>query len=81
MMEGLGVFVQIKRGDRINKIVYPEQWQNSTNDEIAQLVYSAVYQDPMLARNSKSKLLSTDSIYSDVFEKSVFGAIPQRFEC
>lgn len=73
MMESLGVFVQIKRGDRINKIVYPEQWQNSTNDEIAQLVYSAVYQDPVLARNSKSKLLSTDSIYSDVFEKPFSG--------
>lgn len=64
------VFLKVKRGEKINKTQYPEAWQNSSNDEVAQMLYSCVYQKPGDAKNSKSKLLSNDDIYNVIFGNS-----------
>jgi len=66
-MKDAGVFVQIKRGDRPNKLVYPNPWQNTSNDEIAQFLYSFFYQKPGAARNNKSKMLSDEKTYTLIF--------------
>jgi hypothetical protein len=67
-MAGAGVFVQVKRGDKINKQVYKESWQNTTNSEIAQLLYSMVYLHPGIARNNVSKMLNDQSTYDLIFK-------------
>ena len=69
MMEDVSVFVQVKRGDRVNKTLYSQPWQQTTNDEIAQLLYSGIYQEPSFARNSVSKIFSTKEVYDAVFCK------------
>ncbi len=63
----IGVFLKVKRGARIDKSVYSQAWQEASNDEIAQILYSVVYQSPGSAKNSKSKLLSDDKTYRTIF--------------
>ena len=63
----IGVFLKVKRGSRVDKSIYSQAWQEAANDEVAQLVYSVVYQSPGTAKNSKSKLLSDDKTYSTIF--------------
>lgn len=63
-----GMFLKIKRGEKIDKTNYPEPYMNASNDEIAQLLYSFVYQSPGAAKNSKSSLLSNDKIYNLIFK-------------
>lgn len=63
----IGVFLKVKRGSRVDKSIYTQGWQEAANDEIAQLVYSVVYQSPGSAKNSKSKLLSDDKTYNTIF--------------
>lgn len=63
----IGVFLKVKRGERIDKSIYAHEWQVASNDEIAQIIYSVVYQSPCSAKNSKSKLLSDDKTYSIIF--------------
>ncbi len=63
------MFLKIKRGERLNKEIFPEPWQSASNDEIAQLLYSSVYQNPGTAKNSKSKLLSNDKTYNKIFSE------------
>ena len=65
---GFNVFLKVKRGEKINKSIYSEPWQNASNEEVAQIIYSAVYQRPGDAKNSKSKLLSTDTSYDAIFK-------------
>lgn len=63
-----GMFLKIKRGEKIDKTNYPEPYMNASNDEVAQLLYSFVYQSPGAAKNSKSSLLSNDKIYNLIFK-------------
>jgi len=67
-MASAGVFVQVKRGDKINKQVYKEGWQNTTNSEIAQLLYSMLYLHPGIARNNVSKMLDDQQTYDTIFK-------------
>ena len=68
--ERAGIFLRVKRGEKIDKSVYKSNWQNASNDEIAQFIYSMVYQCPGASKNSKSKLLETEHIYKIIFESS-----------
>lgn len=63
-----GMFLKIKRGEKIDKTNYPEPYMNASNDELAQLLYSIVYQAPGAAKNSKSGLLNNDKIYNLIFK-------------
>lgn len=62
-----GIFLKVKRGEKINKKLYPESWQNASNDEVSQIIYSMVYQMPCSAKNSKAALLSNDNTYEMIF--------------
>lgn len=64
-----GIFCQIKRGERINKTVYPEPWQNTSNDEIGQFLLSFVYQLPGTARSSKASIFNAPN-YNMLFGKT-----------
>ena len=68
--ERCGIFLKVKRGEKIDKSVYSENWQNASNDEIAQFIYSMVYQSPGSSKNSKSKLLDTEKIYKKIFSET-----------
>lgn len=39
-MANEGVYCQIKRGEKINKKLYPNAWQNTTNEELGQFLLS-----------------------------------------
>ena len=70
MLADSNIFMQIKRGDAAVanlKENYPEKWQRTKNDELAQLLYSGMYQKPGTARNSKDKLFSDENKYNCVF--------------
>ncbi len=69
-MASVGVFVQIKRGAVINKRLYPEPWQNTTNEELGQLLYSFMYQYPGSARNNKAAITGNDDKYKLIFGKN-----------
>jgi len=73
MLADYGIFLQVKRGDRINKIKYPQVWQAATNDELAQLIYAGIFQNPTTARNSVSKLFSNEQIYRKIFLQEISG--------
>lgn len=66
--ERANMFLQIKRGEKIPKDIYKEPWQNASNDQVAQMLYSAVYQFPGAAKNAKSKLLENEKIYNRLFK-------------
>ena len=55
-MANEGVYCQIKRGEKINKKLYPNAWQNTTNEELGQFLLSFVYQKPGTARGSKQSI-------------------------
>lgn len=64
------IFVQIKRGDAAMANLtenYPEAWQKTKNDELAQIIYGSIYQRPGTARNSKDKIFSDKNKYELVF--------------
>lgn len=63
----MGVFLEIKRGQKINKELYPERWQNAKNDEVGQMLFSMIYQHPGIARNSKTKMLENDNYYNIIY--------------
>lgn len=64
----INVFMQLKRGEKINKIDFPERWQNTNNEEVAQTLFSLIYQRPGNARNSKSSMLQNEANYRKIFE-------------
>lgn len=68
--EQAGMFLQIKRGEKIPKDIYSQPWQNAANDQVAQMLYSSVYQMPGAAKNSKSKLLENEKIYNKLFKSN-----------
>lgn len=74
-MSKVGVFVSTKRGDSTAanlKINYPNMWSRSKNVEIAQLLYSFVYQGPGYARNSANKLFSVEKKYNLIFKDKAY---------
>ena len=65
-----GMFLKVKRGEKIDKSLYPEPYMNASNDEVAQMLYSYVFQLPGTAKNSKSSLLSNDKTYNLIFKNA-----------
>ena len=63
-----GVFCQIKRGEKVNKRIYREPWQNTTNEEVGQLLLSFMYQEPGVARNNPAQItgLKNDLIFGKI---------------
>ncbi len=61
------VFVTIKRGEIPNKEIYKEPWQKTTNTNLAQLIYSGVYQCPGVSRNSPTSLFTNQQKYDQIF--------------
>lgn len=64
-----GIYCQIKRGEKVNKKLYPAAWQNTTNEELGQFLLSFVYQKPGTARGSKASICSNNERYSLLFNK------------
>lgn len=64
-----GIFLEIKRGDKALKSRYPEPWQKSKNNELAQDLYAFVYLQPGPARNNVSQILQDESKYATIFVK------------
>ena len=64
-----GIYCQIKRGEKINKKLYPAAWQNTTNEELGQFILSFVYQKPGTARGSKSSICGNKERYNLLFGK------------
>lgn len=64
-----GIYCQIKRGEKVNKKLYPAAWQNTTNEELGQFLLSFVYQKPGTARGSKSSICGNKDRYTQLFEK------------
>jgi hypothetical protein len=65
----VGVFIQIKRGEKVNKRIFKEPWQNTTNEEYAQIINSFIYQKPGKSRSSKASL-TNDKNYPILFGKN-----------
>ena len=63
------VFIEIKRGEKCNHEQYPEPWQRTKNNELAQDLYSFVYMQPGPARNSVSSMLSNEEKYNVIFRE------------
>lgn len=64
----IDVFLHVKRGEKIDKTVYKERWQNAANDEVGQMIFSFVYQRPGAAKNSKSAMLMNKDFYKLIYE-------------
>ncbi len=65
----VGVYCQIKRGEKINRKLYPAAWQNTTNEELGQFLLSFVYQKPGTARGGKATICGNKERYSLLFGK------------
>lgn len=64
-----GIYCQIKRGEKVNKKLYPAAWQNTTNEELGQFLLSFVYQKPGTARGSKASICGNKERYHLLFNK------------
>ena len=64
-----GIFLEIKRGEKAVKAKYPEPWQKTKNNELAQDLYAFVYLQPGPARNNVSQILQDESKYSTIFTR------------
>ena len=69
LMQENGVFIEIKRGEKCNHEIYPEAWQRTKNNELAQDLYSFVFMEPGPARNSVSSMLSNEEKYNVIFRE------------
>lgn len=69
-MANAGVYCQIKRGEKVNKKLYPNAWQNTTNEELGQFLLSYVYQKPGTARGSKQSICGNKERYYLLFGKT-----------
>ena len=67
-LDKAGIFVEVKRGEKANKASYPEPWQKTKNNNIAQDLYSFIFMEPGPTRNSVSTLLKNDNKYSTIFK-------------
>ncbi len=63
------IYCQIKRGEKINKKLYPNAWQNTTNEELGQFILSFVYQKPGTARNQKASICGNLERYNLIYQK------------
>ncbi len=64
----IDVCLIIKNGEKApDKNIFKEKWQVGKNDEMAQLLYSFVYQNPGIARNNKDSLFSDSKKYKTIF--------------
>ena len=67
-LKGVNIWLTIKNGDAApDKTIYKEAWQKGKNDELAQLIYSFIYQKPGIARNNKASLFSDNKKYEQIF--------------
>lgn len=64
-----GIYCQIKRGEKINKKLYPMPWQNTTNEELGQFLLSYVYQKPGTARSNKASICGNKERYALLYGK------------
>ena len=64
-----GIFLEVKRGEKAIKVKYPEPWQKTKNNELAQDLYAFVYLQPGPARNNVSQILQDENKYSTIFTK------------
>ena len=62
------IFIEIKRGEKGYKKDYPEPWQRTKNNELAQDLYAFVFLKPGAARNNVSKILSSEAKYNSIFK-------------
>ena len=69
LMQDNGIFIEIKRGEKPNHEIYPEAWQRTKNNELAQDLYSFVFMEPGPARNSVSSMLSNEEKYNTIFRE------------
>ena len=67
LMQNNGVFIEIKRGEKYNRAVYPEPFQKTKNNELAQNLYSFVFLEPGPARNNVSTILESEDKYEKIF--------------
>lgn len=65
----VGIYCQIKRGEKVNKKLYPQAWQNTTNEELGQFILSFVYQLPGAARGAKATITGNAERYNLIFSK------------
>jgi hypothetical protein len=79
-MNDIGIYLQVKRGEKINKAIYKEPWQNATNDEMGQMIFSFIYQHPGLARNSKNKMLSHEPYYRKIYKNTYSSNLLMSFQ-
>jgi len=68
-LAAVDIFVSIKRGEKINKEIFKARWQNASNDELGQMIFSFIYQHPGIARNSKSKMLENEEYYQTIYSE------------
>lgn len=69
MMAENKVFIEIKRGEKCNKELYPEPWQRTKNNELAQDLYSFIFMEPGPSRNSVSSILQNNDKYNTIFKE------------
>lgn len=69
MLSENGVFIEIKRGEKCVAKDYPEPWQRTKNNELAQDLYAFVNMKPGPARNSVSSILSNEDKYRKIFQE------------
>lgn len=62
-----GVYIEIKRGDKCNTQLYPEVYQRTKNNELAQDLFSFIYLQPGSARNNVTKILQQKDKYDKIF--------------
>ncbi len=62
------IFIEIKRGEKADKTKYPEVWQKTKNNQLAQDLYSFVYMEPGPARNNVSSILRQEPKYKVLFK-------------
>ncbi len=64
-----GIFVEIKRGEKCDTKLFPETYQRTKNNEIAQDLFSFVFMQPGSARNNVTKILQQKDKYDKIFVK------------
>lgn len=69
LLQENGIFIEIKRGEKCFREQYPEPWQRTKNNELAQNLYSFVFMEPGPARNSVSSMLSNQEKYNLIFKQ------------
>jgi hypothetical protein len=64
------IYLEIKRGERILKQKNIESWQKIKNDQLGQLILSAILQQPGTARSAKKKIFADKAVYNRIFKRT-----------